>query len=380
MDWKFLDQKIAGNTVSQYLWFAGILLLAFLLRKTLAKGIAYLGGIVACRFSNKKDMASFTNLVAAPVQRLSQTVLYYIAVLQLDKPLNYILIHRKSKEAASAMRVIDLVDHVFLFFSIIFSTLIVFRLIDFIYRIQIDDARKDLHKNKMQVLPLMKEIGKVIVGVIALFWLLGAVFHVNVPALITGLGIGGIAIALAGKESVENLFASIMILSDKPFEVDDVIKIGSIQGKIERIGFRSTGLRHADGALYIVPNKKLIDETLENLSRSQQRRVQLFINIKYGIGTQVLQKIMEEIRAVLATQEDVQEPIDVGVETFGEGSFQLLVQYFLPYPYNTQEAKNKLHLHFFDILTQYVPSSSVAIQANQIVVHPSHQSNKMDNA
>ena len=188
------------------------------------------------------------------------------------------------------------------------------------------------------------------------FWILGSVFHVNVPALITGLGIGGVAIALAGKETVENFFAAFTILSDKPFLAGDVIKLGEIEGSVERIGFRSTRIRNADGSAYIIPNQKLVSQSLINLSTRSVRGMKLVANIRYGITHEELGKLIDEIKEMLHNTPPVVEPITALLETFEKETFQLVVSYQLPHPLpeggNLLAIKHDINLKIFDVISR----------------------------
>src|SRR6185369_10292037 len=123
-----------------------------------------------------------------------------------------------------------------------------------------------------QLVPFLREAIKIIIGVFSFFFILGAVFHINIASLIAGLGIGGLAFALAAKETLENLLGSFTIFLDKPFVVGDVVKVGSAEGTIENIGFRSTRIRTLEKTLLTVPNKKMVDAELDNLTERVVRR------------------------------------------------------------------------------------------------------------
>jgi len=180
---------------------------------------------------------------------------------------------------------------------------------------------------------------------------------VNIPALVTGLGIGGVAIALAAKESVENFFAAFTILTDKPFQTSDVVRLGTLEGKVERIGFRSTRLRNAEGSLFIIPNKKLIGENLENLTQRDTRRVRVVFHLKYGIAPQELYLMMGELKDMVRQTLHVVEPVNVLLETFGENTFQLSLQYFLPDPLaegtNPDKIRQEINFKAYSIMSRH---------------------------
>src|SRR6185295_11619359 len=104
--------------------------------------------------------------------------------------------------------------------------------------------------------------------------------------LIAGLGIGGLALALAAKETIENLFASFTIFLDKPFTIGDLVQVGSVTGKVESIGFRSTRIRTAEKSFVTVPNKKMVDVELENQSERFERRAYFTIGLTYATSNE----------------------------------------------------------------------------------------------
>jgi MscS family membrane protein len=179
--------------------------------------------------------------------------------------------------------------------------------------------------------------------------------HVNIPALITGLGIGGVAIALAGKETVENFFAAFTILSDKPFKAGDTIRLGEIEGVVERIGFRSTRLRHVDGAAYIVPNQNLVSQSIINLSMRDNRVMKTIANIKYGATHEQLLELMAQIKEALMNLPPVHGPIDIVLEQFDKETFQMSVSYSVPHPLPAEvkllAIKRDVNLKVFEIIS-----------------------------
>ena len=196
---------------------------------------------------------------------------------------------------------------------------------------------------------------KLITWVLSGFWILGSVFHVNVPALITGLGIGGVAIALAGKETVENFFAAFTILSDKPFQTGEIIKVGDTEGLVERIGFRSTRLRNIDGSAYVIPNQNLVSQNLVNLSARDTRGMKVVANIRYGITHEALGQLIQKLKAAIAAIPPVKEPVEINIETFDKETFQLVISYQLPHPLPASDTllalKRDVNMKVFEIIS-----------------------------
>jgi MscS family membrane protein len=207
------------------------------------------------------------------------------------------------------------------------------------------------------MLPLARELAKLMTWTLGLFWELGSVFHVNVPALITGLGIGGVAIALAGKETVENFFAAFTILSDKPFQTGDSIRVGDTEGVVERIGFRSTRLRNKDGSEYIIPNQTLVNQNLVNLSSRKTREMKLTAHIRYGISAETLQVLSLAIKENLLRSGMVNNPVSVLLESMEKETMQLLISWHFAHPLpdgaDLATMRHKVHLIVFETISQY---------------------------
>lgn len=333
IDWSFFDRTYMGEKVSNYLWFAGIAISTFLLKKPMAALLTRISSRLAARFSYLRHKGTIRNMLFKPMERLLQTILYFVAINQMDTLLDRVAIHHSIGTSGKInIRFGDVVDHVFYFLFIIFLTQVITRFIDFIYYLRIGKAHMEKNHARLQLLPLLKEMTKLVSWILAIFWILGSVFHVNVPALITGLGIGGVAIALAGKETVENFFAAFTILSDKPFQTGDTIKLGDIEGIVERIGFRSTRLRNSDGSAYIIPNQNLVSQNLINLSSRDNRGMKVIVNMKYGITHEALQQLTDKLREAIKAIPLVKEPIEINIETFDKETFQLVIAYQLPHP------------------------------------------------
>lgn len=360
---------IGGEPVYNILLCLGVIIGVFIIKRPLAAVLARILSGIANRFVEKSHSQKFIALLTRPLELLFSTILFYVAVNQLTTLLNFPIFKRHIEGRLSfVIRISDIADKAFLLFIILFAALVCARLIDFIFYTQIQKAYEEKNREREQLYPLIKDVAKIGLWIIGIFWILGAVFSVNIPALITGLGIGGVAIALAAKESVENFFASFIILTDKPFSVGDAIRLDKYEGTVERVGFRSTRVISGEGSLFIIPNKKLIGENLENLSERASRKIKLLINLSYGISANGLQEIITAIKEQLAQAKFIINPIEVNVESFGEASFQISVSYYLPTPLpedcNIATVKAEVNMIVYAIIATHratIPASSSAI-------------------
>src|SRR5439155_25724457 len=123
--------------------------------------------------------------------------------------------------------------------------------------------------------------------------------NINVTPLITGLGIGGIAVALAAQNVLGDLFASLSIVLDKPFVLGDVISVGTDTGTVEKIGLKTTRLRSLSGEQLIFANADLLKSRIRNLKRMYQRRVVFSLSVAYGTPREKLAAIPQMVREIV---------------------------------------------------------------------------------
>lgn len=187
----------------------------------------------------------------------------------------------------------------------------------------------DLH-----LIPLMSIGLKALLG-ITVFVIAAQTLGYSVSALVASLGIGGVAVALAAKDTLANFFGSVMVMIDKPFRIGETIKAGDFTGVVEEIGFRSTRIRTLDKTLMVVPNEKIASMNIENFTRIadthvNMRRVNFVLGLEYKAGAAQMDKAVEELRAILAAHPMVaDENRQVFFSAFGDSSLNILINYFI---------------------------------------------------
>lgn len=183
-----------------------------------------------------------------------------------------------------------------------------------------------LNLNKTLVTFLKMAI-KVLIVVIAVLAILKET-GVDVTALITGLGLGGLTFALAAQDTASNLFSGVVILLDKPFMVDDWIQTPDLEGTVEEITFRSTRIRTFTNAQIIVPNSTLTGKPITNWSRMPKRRATFTIGLEYSTTSEQIQNCIAKIENLLANHPEVVEnSAVVNFDGFGSSSLNISVLY-----------------------------------------------------
>ncbi len=153
---------------------------------------------------------------------------------------------------------------------------------------------------------------------------------INVSALLASLGLGGLAFALAAKDTAANLFGGLTVLADKSMKVGDWIKIGDVEGIVEDIGLRTTKIRSFEKSLITVPNQVLANQSLENFSRRGVRRIKMTIGVTYSTTGDQMRRILEEIRTMLRNHPRIAKDqlLMVYFTDFGDSSLDIFIYCF----------------------------------------------------
>ena len=155
-----------------------------------------------------------------------------------------------------------------------------------------------------QLVPLVRKATRVFVVIVAVLFIIQNVFQADIGALLAGLGLGGLAFALAAKDTIANLFGSITIFADRPFHMGDRIRVHGHDGFIEEVGFRSTRIRTLDGNLVIIPNAVIANETIENVTRRPFIKRKLAVTVTYDTSPEKVHRGVVILKEMLAARAD----------------------------------------------------------------------------
>src|ERR1700712_949530 len=171
----------------------------------------------------------------------------------------------------------------------------------------LDHAHEVALEKNLSIAAFMPWIKKTLVVVFVTFGVLMVAqsLGADVKAFLAGLGIGGLAFALAAQDTIANLFGSIVVAIDQPFKVGEAVKIGSNEGTVEDIGLRSTKLRTPSRNLIIIPNKTVAAEAIINNSRFVGRRVEQVIGLTYDTSAEQMESIVTEIRRIITAEGEI---------------------------------------------------------------------------
>jgi len=180
------------------------------------------------------------------------------------------------------------------------------------------------------LVPLVRKTLRVIIVIIAGLYLGERVLGQRPATLLASLGVGGLAIALAARDTISNFFGSLMILADKPFQVGDRIEIDGKTGNVEEVGFRSTKIRTLSGHLVTIPNSLVASSCVENIGARPYIRRTLNVTVTYDTPPEKLARGVEIIKEILADHDgmDPEKPPRVHFNEFNDTSLNIIVIYW----------------------------------------------------
>ena len=180
-----------------------------------------------------------------------------------------------------------------------------------------------------QVVPLAGTILRAAVVLFGVLLVLGNL-GVNVTSLVAGLGLGGLAIALAAQDSIRNLLGGVTIIADRPFQVGDVVVVGTVEGTVEHVGFRSSRVRTFYDSVVTVPNARIVDAHVDNMGLRQWRRYNTTLGLSYDTKPDQIQAFVEGIRALIRANPGTRKDYYmVEFHGFGAASLDILVYCFI---------------------------------------------------
>ena len=194
----------------------------------------------------------------------------------------------------------------------IFGILFMFRIIDILADVFNSLADRTTTTLDNQLVPLVSRIAKMLVAVFGIIFILDNL-EVNVTALLAGVSIGGLALALAAQDTVRNFIGSITIFIDRPFTIGDFVEAGGVSGTVKEVGVRSTRIMASDGALISMPNGDLANMTILNHSLREYRRYSTTITVSYATLPKTLEEFVNGVREIVTRHPKVRKD-SVGVQ------------------------------------------------------------------
>jgi MscS family membrane protein len=303
------DVRTGQNTVTHYVIAVVLLVAAFLLRRIVT-------GII---FNQLKRLAAKTETTLDDklFPALEGPVATFVAVTGIF----------------AALKVLKLsveMDHYVAYGSTVAFLLVIFWGLLRAFNAVLDHAHEIAVQRQLGIAAFMPWIKKTLV---AIFVVVGGLLLIqslggDVRAILGGLGIGGLAFALAAQDTLANLFGSLVVATDQPFKIGETIKIAGNVGAVEDIGLRSTKIRLVDKSLMVIPNKTVAAEAITNFARFTQRRYEQVIGLTYDTPPEKMEAIVEDFRQIILAEQEVDPPsVMVYFRDYSASSLDIWVVY-----------------------------------------------------
>jgi MscS family membrane protein len=309
-----LGFEIVGNEV----WRIGVIFCILLISFIIGRIVAY---IMARRAKHDEKEGVEITLGRLVLRSASGPVAFVILTGGLSISLLFLKMSEQVRQAA------DTVVQLFISIAIAFF---LYRLVDVVEYYLNRYALKTETKLDDMLVPLLRKTCRVVIVIIAGLYIAESVSGKPMSTIIAGVGLGGLAFALAAQDSIKNFFGSIMILLDKPFAVGERVSIDGYDGPVEEVGFRSTKIRTLTGHLVTIPNEKAAASTIENIGRRPYIRRTLNVTITYDTPPDKVERAVEIIKELLDNHEGMHPdfPPRVFFNDFNAASLNILVIYW----------------------------------------------------
>ncbi|MDX8046040.1 mechanosensitive ion channel family protein [Gracilibacillus sp. S3-1-1] len=308
--WKFWE-SISSEDYIHIAISVGIILFSFLLRKIFIKYIYYLLVKVA-----RKGKNDFFNYMLSAFEKPLQVLIIIIGVYVSMGYFPYI--NQDNDIFGHLIRVSVILMITWGLYNLSSSSSLLFMKISDAFNFEIDEI----------LIPFLSKAVRVIIIAISLS-IIAQEFDYDVSGFVAGLGLGGLAFALAAQEVIKNLFGGVVIITEKPFSIGDWIETPTIEGVVEDINFRSTIVRTFADSLITIPNSTLSNEPITNWSKMGKRRITFNLGVEYSTTKEQLEIVIRRIREYLENSEDIHpETIFVRFSDYNDSSLDIMLYFF----------------------------------------------------
>ena len=319
----FFDNIYFDNSVKSYCIAGGGILLMLVLKRFLSRYIASLLFRFTKRIWKNIEKKNFVDLVVEPLEWF---LLILISVFVIDK-LNFPVAWQYKVYGHSTE---DILNKTGIGIIIISFTWLLLRMIDFVALVLEQKAPVADEKRNDQLIVFFRDFLKVLIAIAGLLFLIKACFGQPVGTLLTSLSIVGAVLALAAKESLENLIASFIIFFDKPFATGDILKVNAVTGTVEKIGLRSTRIRTNEKTLITVPNKQMVDSVVDNWSMRTHRRAEIKIDLAPTTTADAAVDLIAGLKKLLQSKTDTIASSTVYLTEINKSGILITIEYYTP--------------------------------------------------
>ena len=322
MSMTILDRMILSNTVASWLTILAVIVFMLLFSLGISKLVAWF----SVKYLTKVDHTNFKetifNRLTRPLSRFLFWLVTIIALHMLNFPevLNFFVFKTHVSELLHKASVAWLI---FLFFNMLIG---VMHMVTTVFK---RSATKKGDRSMIQLASLLSDLIRAALIVMCILFIIKTVFNITAASFATSIGLVTAALALAAKETVENIICSIIILLDKPFLIGDYITVSGTSGYVERIGLRRTVLRTDLKTLASVPNREVAGTKMENVSDQTFRRFRQELRLDPAASADQLSQLVEAIKEMMRKHGAVITSHTIFLKSTGAPGHAVFMEYFV---------------------------------------------------
>ncbi|WP_321390277.1 mechanosensitive ion channel family protein [uncultured Desulfuromusa sp.] len=311
---QLIDQTVLGISLMRFVIVFAVLFIAFILKRIIAHFFTKTIFKAAQKTSTQTDDI-FLKSLNKPIEFLVIIIGLYIGVEILQLPKQPTNLDQMARNGLQLLLTSNLA-----WFCYNLVSLLEYWLSHWAGR---TESTLDDH-----LVPFIRKTLRVFIVFLAILFLVQNLGY-SISGLLASLGLGGLAVALAAKDSLSNIFGSLMILLDRPFTIGDWIKANDLEGTVEEIGFRSTRIRTFAKTLITIPNSVLMNLSIDNYSQMPKRRIKLTVGVTYNTTPAQMRQAVAAIRTMLKEHPAIhQDFFLVNFTDFGASSLDIMVYCF----------------------------------------------------
>lgn len=324
---QIMENQFYGNTIGSWLLAGSFIVATFALSKILYWIISNVVRVITAKTKTKLD-----DLLLASLEK---PVVLAVNLIGIWYSVHYLTLSESLIVWISRAYYLLIIFDVAWCLTRVFDALVEEYLVPAIQKTegQLDD----------QLLPLMKKGIKFVIWAIALVVGLNNAGY-DVGAIVAGLGVGGLAFALAAQESIANLFGGITVILDKPFKINDRIVIDGLDGFVREIGLRSTRLETLEGRIITIPNKSFSGKNIENISSEPTRKIVTKLGLTYQTSPKNVELAMEIAKKIILDDQNTDNNPIVFLETLNNYSLDVVLIYYILKDKDIPQSQSQVNL------------------------------------
>ncbi len=297
--------------------------------------------LIICITAHKILVFTFNKIIYRILMRLGYQKVATKFIAPVSRPISYTLVILWLILFYPALQLpIKIGQYVLLFFNALlpfFLVLIAYRLIDVIMYYLEEFAKQTDNTLDDQLVPIVRKSLKIMVVIIGTIFILQNL-NFDITGLLAGISIGGLAFALAAQDTIKNLFGSLMIFVDRPFQIGDWVVATGVDGMVEEVGFRSTRIRTFHNSLLSIPNGQIANMTVDNMGLRVFRRFSTSISITYDTPSVKIEAFTEGLKRIVSNHPKTRKDFyEIHLNSFGDFSLNILFYIFFQVPTWSEE-------------------------------------------